>query len=181
MFLPLSKTAPPLEKLLKRSLPNLLLLSCLCPAAFGQRDYDPNFNHFYMGRQQWTIEDNSPVIINRAGTAPGAMNGALPNRGVPLPKAGWQGYAPIDTPKTSTGNPKSSAGSHSSRTKHTAGGNKGQAGTLTKSPSAIQGYKPYSTYSAPAAEQNAANSQQTSQHVKGSLLHWARRTSSKQE
>ncbi len=154
------------------------LISSLLPLpAFCQRDYDPNLGHFYMGRQQWTVEDNSPVIIDKTGTASGAMNGALQNRPVPLPKAGWQGYAPIDTPATNTGASKNFGHSQTSKPRHSQAGNKGKAGNLTgNSPSGIQSYKPYATYQNPVANPNAGNSQQTSQHVKGSLLHWTRRT-----
>jgi hypothetical protein len=155
-----------------------LIIGGLPLPAFCQRDYDPNFSHFYMGRQQWSVEDNSPVIINRTGTAPGAMNGALQNRPVPLPKAGWQGYAPVETPTTKTGAAKTPGHSQSSKSRRSATGNKGKAGNLTggRSPSGIQGYKPYATYPAPVANPNGADLQQTSTHVKGSLLHWARRT-----
>ncbi len=162
---------------LSRSLPSLLIISFFASPAFCQRDYDPNFSHFYMGRQQWTVEDNSPVIINRAGTAPGAMNGALPNRATPLPKAGWQGYAPIDnSPASATS--KTPGGSGTSKVRRAIAGNRGKAGNLTgnKSPSGIQSYKPYASYPAPVANPAAADLQQTSTHVKGNLLHWARRT-----
>ena len=161
----------------------LILFNCLTQPAFSQRDSDPNFNHFYMGRQQWTVEDNSPVIINRTGTAPGAgMNGALPAR-PPLPKAGWQGYAPIDNPPAATNAAKSgSAAKHSASGSHAKPGQKGQAGNLTgnKSPSGMQGYKPYATYSNPVNAPSPGADLNTSQHVKGSLLHWARRAPQQQ-
>src|ERR1700683_4813520 len=74
--------------------------------ALGQRNYDPNLGHFYMGRQQITIEDESPIVNDKTGTAPGGGNGALLNRPTPLPKAGWQPYAPVETPGLNPNLPK---------------------------------------------------------------------------
>lgn len=75
-------------------------------AAFAQNSYDPNLGHFYMGRQQITIEDNSPIIRDKTGATVNGANGALLNRPAPLPKAGWQGYAPIDNTNTNPNLPK---------------------------------------------------------------------------
>ncbi len=95
IFLPFTKLA----------LSSLLAFSSFAQPVFSQRDYDPNLNHFYMGRQIWTVEDNSPIINNKPSTAPGTMNGSLPTR-APLPKAGWQGYAPVDNPTPNNNLPK---------------------------------------------------------------------------
>lgn len=161
----------------------LFAFVCLVPPGYSQRDYDPNLNHFYMGRQIWTIEDNSPIINNQAGTAPGAMNSALPGR-APLPKAGWQGYAPIEKPVVTRTNttPKTQASRHrSSASSSQKSGQRGHAGNLgNRQPSGIQGYKPYATYGnsnppAPGVDPS------TSTHVKGSLLHWARRSPKQQQ
>ncbi len=161
----------------KLALSSVIMVGSLVQPAFSQRDYDPNFNHFYMGRQQWTVEDNSPVIINRAGTAPGAMNGALPNRPA-LPKASWQGYAPIDNPATNNNLSKAGGGARSKNIGHSKPGQRGQAGNLTgnKSPSGTNAYKPYATYSNPTNAPNTGTDPSTSTRVKGDLLHWARRT-----
>jgi hypothetical protein len=163
----------------KLTLTSLIIFTGLSQPAFSQRDYDPNFNHFYMGRQQWTVEDNSPIINNKTGTAPGAMNGALPNR-APLPKAGWQGYAPIDNPAANNNLPKAPGSSRPKGIAHTnsKAGQQGRAGNLTgnKSPSGINSYKPYATYSNPVNAPNAGTDLNSSTHVKGSLLHWARRS-----
>ncbi len=60
-----------------------------------------------MGRQQITIEDKSPIINDKTGgAAGGGGNGALINRPVPLPKAGWQPYAPVETPGINPNLPK---------------------------------------------------------------------------
>jgi len=131
-----------------------------------------------MGRQQWTIEDNSPIINNRTGTAPGAMNGALPAR-APLPKAGWQGYAPVDNPPPNNNLPKIPAIPKAAKPVSRPGtnsklGHKGAAGNL--SPTGINSYKPYSTYTSPVNAPNVGTDPSSSTHVKGSLLHWARRS-----
>lgn len=148
----------------------------LLPPVSAQKNYDPNLGHFYMGRQQWTVEDNSPIINDRTSTTDNTMNGSLPSRPVPLPKSGWQGYAPIEKPPANPNPSKNSNQLKSSTSKNSASGNKGKAGNLTgnKSPSSIKGYKPYATYQNPVA--NPAEPQ-TSTHVKGNLLHWARRGS----
>jgi len=166
----------PSFRLLSISICGILLYAISSQFALSQNSYNPNMGHFYMGRQQWTIEDDSPIINNRTGTAPGAMNGALPNR-APLPKAGWQGYAPIDNPRSVNSTPKASS---SSKTKSAASkaGQKGKAGNL--SPSGVTSYKPYATYSNPANTPSPGADPSTSTRVKGSLLHWARRGAKQQ-
>jgi hypothetical protein len=162
---------------IKIAISGWILFSYLIQPAFCQRDYNPNFNHFYMGRQEWTVEDNSPVIINKTGTASGGMNGALPNR-PPLPKAGWQGYAPVDKPAANNNLPKAPGSTRPKSASHSKAAYKGHAGNLTgtKSPSGVNAYKPYATYSNPANAPNTGAESSTSTHVKGDLLHWARRT-----
>ncbi len=144
-----------------------------------------------MGRQQITITDDTPLINDKTGGAPGAtQNGALPGRPVPLPSAGWQSYSP-ETPLPNTKSlpkvingvpPKAPPPSQ-------AAGRKGKAGQLgatkTKAkappyngaPNGVSAYKPYATYSNPgAAAQSASGSagKQSSSNVRGNLLHWAR-------
>jgi len=167
--------------LTKLALNTFVGLSCLAQPAFCQRDTNPNYSHFYMGRQEWTVEDNSPVIIDKTGTANSGMNGSLINRPTPLPKAGWQGYAPIDNPPA-TNKTKSSGTTKSKRSPASKAGQKGHAGNLTgiNSPNGIRGYKPYATYSNPVNAPNAGADLTTTQHVKGSLLHWARRVNKQQ-
>jgi len=166
---------------LSLTLSTLIGLNCLAQPAFCQRDYNPNYNHFYMGRQEWTVEDNSPVIIDKTGTANSGANGSLINRPTPLPKAGWQGYAPIDNPPASN-NAKSAGATKSKNSAASKAGQKGHTGNLssTNSPNAIRGYKPYATYSNPVSAPNAGADLTTTQHVKGSLLHWARRVNKQQ-
>lgn len=137
-----------------------------------------------MGRQQITIEDNSPVINDKTGGGAGGANGALMNRGTPLPKAGWQPYAPMETPGINPNLPKVPGPvrqSHNPQTRQTAGsrGHAGRiaAGTHGKStPSnGVRSYEPYTHYAPPAANTQAAQELGASTHVKGNLLHWARR------
>jgi hypothetical protein len=166
----------------------LIIAFCLQLPANCQPSYDPNLNHFYMGRQQITIENNTPIINNRTGsTAGGGVNGGLLNRPVPLPQSGWQPYAPVETPGINPNLPKVPTPVrqlHNAQARSTTTGKKGHAGNLTagahgKSSSAANGirsYSPYAQYPPPAANTQAAEELGTSTHVKGSLLHWARRT-----
>lgn len=159
---------------IKPVLLGLILLGSLNLPAFSQRGSDPNLGHFYMGRQQWTIQDDSPIINNQTGTAPGAMNGALPSR-PPLPKAGWQGYAPVENLKSTTNSPKTSGGQKIKSASSIKKGQKGSSGNLPKSSSGVNAYKPYATYSNPVNAPSAGANLNSTTHVKGSLLHWARR------
>ena len=66
-------------------------------------------------------------------------------------------------------------------------GKKGHAGNLTAgahgksaAPNGIRSYSPYAQYPPPAANTQAAEELGTSTHVKGNLLHWARRTPKQQ-
>jgi len=143
-----------------------------------------------MGHQQITVEDNSPIINDRTGsTAGGGANGGLLNRPASLPKAGWQPYAPVETPGINPNLPKVPGPVRQSHSAHsqTTPGNKGHAGKLTagthgksSAPDGIRSYQPYAKYPPPAANTQAAEDLSTSTHVKGSLLHWARRTPKQQ-
>jgi hypothetical protein len=171
-----------------------LMLSCQS-ASFGQKTYDPNLNHFFMGRQQITITDDTPLVNDKTtSAAPGGKpNGALPGRPAPLPSAGWQSYSPasptVDSkalPKVRNGVPEKAPPPKPSSTS----GNKGRAGKLavnkgkskpstnSGAPSGVSAYKPYATYSTPASPTapSAAGTanKQTSSNVRGNLLHWAR-------
>ncbi len=166
----------------------LVVLSWQLPA-FGQRTYDPNLGHFYMGRQQITIEDDSPIVNDKTGGTAGGANGGLLNRPTPLPKAGWQPYAPVETPGLNPNLPKVPGPVRQSQSAHTAAGagNKGRAGRLSagahSKPTAangIRGYKPYTTYPAEQLNPQAASDLNATTHVKGSLLHWARRVRKEQ-
>ena len=163
-------------------------------AAQAQRNNNPNLNHFYMGRQQVQIIDESPMIMNRSSSADGGapMNGSLPNRPLPLPHAGWQSYTQAQPPGFASGLPKVINGVPPKPVPQGPAGNKGKAGALgaankgkTKgkpaqvagSPTGVSAYKPYATYKPTqqaASGAAGANNQQTSTHVKGSILHWAR-------
>lgn len=168
-----------------------LALSSICPpAAFSQRSGDPNLGHFYMARQQVQITDDSPIIMNRPGepgaAGSGRMNGSMPNRPLPLPRAGWQSFSPTQPPGYASGLPKVHSGMPPSAIPQMPGGNKAKAGVLAgggksktkakpsvaSSPTSVSAYKPYATYNPqPAA---GANAQQSTTNVRGSVLHWAR-------
>jgi hypothetical protein len=163
---------------------SLVFACCLPLPANCQQTYNPNLSHFYMGRQQITIEDNTPIINNKTGsTAAGGGNGALLNRPVPLPQAGWQPYAPVETPGINPNLPKVPGPvrqSHKTQPNSGASGKKGHAGNLspklhgTSSPSNVRHYSPYAQYPPPAPNTQAAEDLSSSTRVKGSLLHWAR-------
>jgi hypothetical protein len=172
-----------------------LSLGIVCQqTAFAQRNYDPNLNHFYMGRQQVQVIDDSPIVSpgsSGAATSGGRMNGAMPNRPLPLPSAGWQTYTPAQPPGFTTGLPKVNNGVPQKPGPQGPAGQKGKAGTLaagkgkTKgkpsqvaaSPNGVSAYKPYATYKpAPsgASATTGMNNQQSTTNVRGSILHWAR-------
>ncbi len=78
-------------------------LSILAPAhADWARGSDPNMGHFYMGRQQIQITDDTP-IVNYKGGDPAQQQQQNPalqqtqKRPVPLPRAGFTGYTPPPT------------------------------------------------------------------------------------
>lgn len=166
----------------------LLLLSQ--PASFGQKTYDPNLNHFYMGRQQITITDETPLVHDKTtGTAGGASsNGALPGRPVPLPSAGFQSYTPETSLPNTKSLPKVINGVPPKTPPPQTSGSKAKQGKLqsrkviagpatTGSPKGVSAYKPYATYSTPSATTSSAQgsaNQQSSSNVRGNLLHWAR-------
>jgi len=156
--------------------------------SFAQRNSDPNLGHFYMGRQQVQVIDDSPVVTNKSGSAGGGnnMNGALPGRPAPLPAAGWQSFSPATSPGLNRSLPKVNNGVPPKDAPAGPTGHKGKTGKLTAgkstaklpAPSTQSGpaaYKPYATYSnANAANGSGATNQQSSSNVKGSVLHWAR-------
>ncbi|PWU02035.1 MAG: hypothetical protein C5B53_02160 [Candidatus Melainabacteria bacterium] len=179
----------------------LLLAICLAAslgfplAAQAQRNNNPNLNHFYMGRQQVQIIDESPMIMNQPGggaaAGGGNMNGSMPNRPLPLPHAGWQSYTQAQPPGFATGLPKVINGVPPKAVPQGPAGNKAKAGALTAnkgkpkgkpsqvagSPTTVSSYKPYATYkpvqqAAPGAV--GVNNQQTTTNVRGNILHWAR-------
>src|ERR1700733_6121694 len=84
------------------------------PAVFAQQHENPNLKNFYMGRQQWDIIPNEPIINDRTGGAAppgGGMNGSLPQRPRGLPQAGWNSYAPAVSPSgLTTSLPKTNNG-----------------------------------------------------------------------
>src|SRR6516162_9021694 len=102
--------------------------------AQAQRDNNPNLNHFYMGRQQVQIIDESPMIMHRPGDpSNGSMNGSMPNRSLPLPHAGWQSYTQAQPPGFASGLPKVINGVPPKPVPQGPAGNKAKAGALAAS------------------------------------------------
>ena len=175
----------------------LLALPGVQAQQYGKTN-DPNLGHFYMARQQIQILDDAPAVndLRTQPVPPGQQNqaGAMMNRPVPLPRAGWQGYASSipsmsnSLPKTFNGVPPKGpppmppgvspkmgkAGAYK------AGSKKGSAvpgaGAPT-SPATAKTYAPFEGYggAAPAARTTTASGgSSSSTHVQGSLLHWSR-------
>jgi hypothetical protein len=73
---------------------------------------------------------------------------------------------------------KNTAGTKTSSRPNSKYGQKAKVGNLSKGniPSGVNGYKPYATYSNPSNTPNVGTDPSNSTHVKGSLLHWARRS-----
>jgi hypothetical protein len=177
----------------------LAILACagVQTAALAQQGENPNLRNFYMGRQQWDIIPNAPIINDRTGgqAAPGGggMQGAMPQRS--LPQAGWNSYAPAGTPPgLSTSLPKVNNGVPQKPAQLPAG-KRGRPGALLGKkapiaqgpkvdPNALKAYKPYNTYSNPDAAATAVgDGTKASVKVQGALanppvrnsaLHWAR-------
>lgn len=167
--------------------------------AQGYATSNPNMNHFYMARQQITITDDAPVVDDRrTGGAPGAAGGAgaMPNRPVALPRAGWVPYS-SSIPGLSTSLPKVNNGVPPKMPPPAPvqSGMKGKTGKLgaskskpvAKTPQAptVSTYTPYKGYGAPAqmtkkpapalpAPGYGSSAQQTQTNVRGNVLHWAR-------
>lgn len=161
----------------------------------GYRSSDPNFGHFYMGRQEWQYIDQSPVVTGTPPGPPGAQGqqpGAAPARPAPLPKAGWVPYSSTipsvqnALPQVNNGVPKPMPAA-APRGPGGPAGMRGKAGSLKgrpaaaaapKAPQGIQTYNSYKGYGggapAPAPSAFAGAGASTSTNVKGSVLHWAR-------
>ncbi|HEY9788159.1 MAG TPA: hypothetical protein V6D17_22415 [Candidatus Obscuribacterales bacterium] len=170
--------------------------------AQGFQQHNPNLNHFYMARQQWTITDDAPVVDDRrTNPTPGAAGaGALPAARPALPRATWMPYSQSipslsnSLPKVNNGVPPKempaapvNPGMKGKAGKLTASKSKGK--TKTASTPSVKTYEPYKGYGAPPALTRAPgastsgsnqvagygdSSMQSSTAVRGSVLHWAR-------
>jgi hypothetical protein len=163
--------------------------------ALAQRSSDPNFNHFYMARQQITITDDGPVVNDQrtnpqaggAGGGVGGMAGGPPA----LPKAGWQPYS-SSIPSVRTGLPQVVNGVPPKAPPPGPSGMSGRAGALKakkgasaaapRTPSnVVQTYNAYKGYGgnlSPASTGGGGGgtaSYSTNTNVQGSVLHWARK------
>ncbi len=183
---------------------NLLILPVLLAVvsvsavgpAWAQRTNDPNLNHYFMGRQQWEIMDNTPIIKDKTG-APGApaASGAMPAGAPPLPKAGWQQYSPppetqpglsTSLPKVNNGVPTkgptpgtglrgkdgklivtNKSNKSGKNTGTNAGANKAAANKLP--PGVAAQYEPYKKFAVEAPTSAAAGAQSNAQ-VHGNLV-----------
>jgi hypothetical protein len=175
--------------------------ACAQSPALAQQNENPNLRNFYMGRQQWDIIPNAPIVNDRsgapAGPAGGGMQGSMPQRQTGLPQAGWNSYAPAGTPPgLSTSLPKVNNGVPKAPVP-TGTGHRAKPGALINAnkkpapagphvdPNALKAYKPYSTYSNPDAAASAVgDGTKASAKVHGnvvdnqpprnSALHWSR-------
>lgn len=167
----------------------------LAGVAQAQQGTNPNMGHFYMARQQITITDEAPMV-NDQRTMPGAPaagggQGALMNRPIPLPKAGWVPYS-ASVPGLSTSLPKVNNGVPPKAPPVDPNAMRARAGKLKpakasspkppQGPVAVRSYTPYKGYGAPAAVPAPAQvggsgnmSMDSSTNVRGSVLHWARK------
>jgi hypothetical protein len=165
------------------------------------RNADPNLGHFYMGRQQVTITDDSPQVNDqRTQPAPPGQQGAaggVPNRPVALPRASFAQYSnnlPTlqgSLPRTVNGVPPKAppnAGVSPKMAKTGAYKNK-QAAVAKAAPSGppvLKSYAPVQGYGAGAQSAprpvSASAGGSSSTAVRGSLLnqsgtsalHWSR-------
>jgi len=170
-----------------------VLAGLVAPAeqALAQRSSDPNFGHFYMGRQQITITDDSPIINDQRtmqGPGGGGGNGGLPAGPIPLPKAGWQPYSStipgVQTalPKVVNGVPPKmpAAPAGPKAMQGNAGALKAKAPAKPAGPVTVKSYNAYKGYggSLPGSTGAGASggpSYSSNTAVQGSVLHWARK------
>jgi len=155
--------------------------------------------HFYMARQQVQITDDAPMVNDQrtfpqGGQQQGGM-GALPNRPMALPRAGFQQYSPTQPsfntslPQVVNGVPpkeqpqqqgptgkKAKTGKYKPTNKQQTATNKTAAPvqTTAKSYSPYKGYNPGAAPVNQGATANGASNMQSKTRVKGSVLHWAR-------
>jgi hypothetical protein len=150
---------------------------------------DPNLKHFYMGRQEIEVFDNTPIVKYRGGgggDTAGQQSPTGPQGPAPLPAAGFQQYSsnvhggPLNLPKVENGVPpkapppaslKGNAGKLKAKTSTRAGA------ALSKKPASashptVETYK--QTYQTrPQSGAPAETGISSSQKVHGKLLPWA--------
>jgi hypothetical protein len=170
----------------------LVVILCVFGLSSIQRAYaqdystskvgDPNLKHFYMGRQEIEVIDNTPIVKYRNG--PGSAAGQQGTPGVqgpqPLPAAGFQQYSsnvkggPLNLPKVENGVPhqlppaplKGNTAKLKSKTSAQITAKKTPA-----APAAIETYKQsYKTRSPSVTPNNGVSS---TQKVHGKLLPFA--------
>ncbi len=174
----------------------LLLFIAIIFTPWALSQNDPNLSHFYMSRQQITIEDNSPIIINKTGNVNNPNQGSLPvNSPVNLPRASWQQYSPSVTnykpnlPKVYNGVPPQAP---PAPVVNNPKANLAKAQTLkNKSVKPTNVVKTYSTYKGYGGKASAVTTQTTNttsqygmnqtnkqinSNVNGKLLHWRPQT-----
>lgn len=167
--------------------------------AAPEQAFAQGLKHFYMARQQVQITDDAPLVNDQrtfpTAGQPGQGAGALPNRPMALPRAGFQPYSSnipsVNTslPQVVNGVPPKEALEQPVRKPKqgktaTAGALKDSAKTAKKTTNppvtAAKAYSPYKGYDPgakpaeqPAAAANASTGMQSRTKVKG-VLHWAR-------
>jgi len=164
-------------------------LLCSCPA-FAQRNDNPNMKMFYMARQQIQITDDGPAVNDmRTVAQPGQQSAAAPapSPGQGLPRAGFASNmsayhgggggtglptvnngVPAKLPQAPTGG-KAQNGLKAGN----AGKLKAKAAPVASQSPAVRAYKPYATtpvVQAPAGQNGSLLN--SSQNVRGSVLHW---------
>jgi hypothetical protein len=144
-----------------------------------------------MARQEIQMIDDSPVVNDQRTQPqpPGQQQGAagMPNRPVPLPRAGWQPYSSSmpgsmsnSLPKVVNGVPPKAPPPVAVKPQMgKAGAYKGKMPAAKPSgPAVAKTYAPYKGYGGnqPAPVTSSAAGSQTSAttNVQGSLLHWSR-------
>jgi hypothetical protein len=164
------------------------LASCLpVSAQYSSKMDDPNYKHFYMGRQEIEVLDNSPIVkYRRSAGAGGGQTGGVQGP-VPLPAAGFQQYSnnvpsgpsnlpkvengvPHKLPLAAKGNPGKLKAKASTQTSARLLGRSSLPSTAAK-PTVAKYKKSYQTR--PESASSGAASLNSAQKVRGKLLPWA--------
>jgi hypothetical protein len=180
-----------------------VLAAAIAPALAQNGDHT-NLSHFYMARQQIDILDDAPAV-NDMRTQPGAAaqrgaSGALPNRPVGLPRAGFMPYSQnlpsvqSSLPKTFNGVPPKAPPQQvnpnlakANKFKAPRLGPPPQGGGTVSAPTVAKRYSPYRGYGLDGGgtRTSSGGSSATSTALHGSLmnqpmsagssaLHWSR-------
>jgi len=170
-----------------------VLATAMAPVLAQNGDHT-NLSHFYMARQQIDILDDSPAI-NDMRSQPGAAaaqrgaSGALPNRPVGLPRAGFMPYSQSlpsvqsSLPKTFNGVPPKAPPpqinanlARANKYKAPRLGPPPEHGSIVAPPTVAKHYSPYRGYGGDSPGRyttSSAGSASSSTALHGSLLNQA--------